>query len=113
MVEDFVDRVVSLLNDRSHGMLITVVHAFSSWRIMGRTIKVIVRATRRFAAGPLPCQIAVESTATEHHDAGGISNPFLQVQILTMLRLLGSNNVKASEEMNEGNIKKCGECNLV
>ena len=25
MVEDFVDRVVSLLNDRSHGVLITVV----------------------------------------------------------------------------------------
>jgi hypothetical protein len=35
------------------------------------------------------------------HDAGGISDPFLQVQILTLLCLLGSNNVKASEEMND------------
>ena len=33
------------------------------------------------------------------HDVGGISNPFLHVQILTMLRLLGANNVKVSEEM--------------
>ena len=35
------------------------------------------------------------------HDMGGISNPFLQVQILVMLQLLGANNVKALEEMND------------
>jgi len=41
------------------------------------------------------------SGVSPDHDVGGISDPFLQVQILTMLRLLGSNNEKASEEMND------------
>jgi AP-1 complex subunit gamma-1 len=35
------------------------------------------------------------------HDMGGISNLFLQLQILMLLQLLGANNLKASEKMND------------
>ena len=35
------------------------------------------------------------------HEIGSISDPFLQVQILTVPHLLGTNNEKASEEMND------------
>ena len=35
------------------------------------------------------------------YDVGGVSDPFLQVQLLTLLRLLGVKNEKASEEMND------------
>ena len=36
MVEDFVDRVVSLLNDRTHGVLITVVQLMTRVLVMDR-----------------------------------------------------------------------------
>mmetsp|Transcript_35871 Transcript_35871/g.76585 ORF Transcript_35871/g.76585 Transcript_35871/m.76585 type:complete len:1004 (+) Transcript_35871:193-3204(+) len=112
MVEDFVDRVVGLLNDRSHGVLITVVQLMT---------RVLVMDGRGEDADEdndeeSPCRVAflrlvpslvkllrnlLSMGYSPDHDVGGISDPFLQVQILTLLRLLGAGDVKASEEMND------------
>jgi len=35
------------------------------------------------------------------HDVAGITDPFLQVKIIRMLRLLGRNDAQASEKMND------------
>ncbi|KAL7462372.1 hypothetical protein ACHAXS_002751 [Conticribra weissflogii] len=119
MVEDFVDRVVSLLNDRSHGVLITVV------QLMTRVLVVDRRHCLEDEQGQddyedrdyeSPCRTAflklvpslvkllrnlLSMGYSPDHDVGGISDPFLQVQLLTLLRLLGANSAKASEEMND------------
>jgi AP-1 complex subunit gamma-1 len=112
MVEDFVDRVVTLLKDKSHGVLITVV------QLMTQVVIIDFRNAEEEGQDPYetPCRASFlrlvptlvkmlrnllgSGYATEH-EVGGISDPFLQVQLLTLLRLLGSGNVQASEEMND------------
>lgn len=117
MLEDFVDRVVSLLNDRSHGVLITVVQLMTRVLVMdGTGGDEYGEMDASNADEESPCRKAflrlvpslvkllrslLSMGYSPDHDVGGISDPFLQVQILTLLRLLGANNVEASEEMND------------
>jgi len=113
MVDDFVDRVVTLLKDKSHGVLITVVQLM--------TVVLLIDMQNAEEEGieditETPCRVAflrlvpalvkllrnlLSMGYSPEHEVGGISDPFLQVQILTVLRLLGTNNEKASEEMND------------
>lgn len=112
MVEDFVDRVLSLLKDRSHGVLITVV------QLMTQVLMIDYRNALEENEDPFETECRqsflrlvptlvkmlrnlLNTGYSPDHDVGGISDPFLQVQLLTLLRLLGANNVKASEEMND------------
>eukprot|EP00587_Corethron_hystrix_P001175 CAMPEP_0113321680 /NCGR_PEP_ID=MMETSP0010_2-20120614/15081_1 /TAXON_ID=216773 ORGANISM="Corethron hystrix, Strain 308" /NCGR_SAMPLE_ID=MMETSP0010_2 /ASSEMBLY_ACC=CAM_ASM_000155 /LENGTH=902 /DNA_ID=CAMNT_0000179889 /DNA_START=136 /DNA_END=2845 /DNA_ORIENTATION=- /assembly_acc=CAM_ASM_000155 len=71
MIEDFADRMVSLLKDRNHGVLLTAVQL---QRSMGYAPEL---------------------------EVGGVTDPFLQVQLLTLLRLFGKDNDEASEHMND------------
>lgn len=112
MVEDFAERVASLLKDKSHGVLITVV------QLMTQVLMIDFRNAEQEGEDPFQtdCRTAfldlvptlvkmlrnlLGTGYAPDHDVGGISDPFLQVQLLTLLRLLGCNNVKASEEMND------------
>jgi AP-1 complex subunit gamma-1 len=112
MVEDFTERVASLLKDKSHGVLITVV------QLMTQVLMIDYRNAEQEGDDPFQtdCRTAflelvptlvkmlrnlLGSGYAPDHDVGGISDPFLQVQLLTLLRLLGCNNIKASEEMND------------
>lgn len=117
MVEDFVDRVVSLLNDRSHGVLITVVQLMTRVLVMdGSSGDDDFGEVNEEDGGESTCRVAflrlvpslvkllrnlLSMGYSPDHDVGGISDPFLQVQLLTLLRLLGAGNAKASEEMND------------
>jgi AP-1 complex subunit gamma-1 len=133
MIDDFVDRVVGLLNDRTHGVLITVLQLMTRVLVMdmeynnhdgeggggggdGGTTTDATTAIVVATTTTTPCRKAflqlvpalvkllrnlLSMGYSPEHDVGGISDPFLQVQILTLLRLLGMNNVKASEDMND------------
>lgn len=115
MTEDFVDRIVGLLNDRSHGVLITVVQLMTRVLVEYKTDEYGEEAEDG-VDDDNPCREAflrlvpslvkllrnlLSMGYSPDHDVGGISDPFLQVQLLTLLRLLGAGNVKASEEMND------------
>mmetsp|Transcript_18547 Transcript_18547/g.27504 ORF Transcript_18547/g.27504 Transcript_18547/m.27504 type:complete len:963 (+) Transcript_18547:196-3084(+) len=113
MIEDFVDRVVTLLKDKSHGVLITVV------QLMTQILLIDAQTFQEEGYESIhetPCRVAfirlvptlvkllrnlLSMGYSPEHDVGGVSDPFLQVQILTVLRLLGSGNEEASEEMND------------
>lgn len=112
MVEDFVERVVTLLKDKSHGVLITVV------QLMTQVLMIDYRFAEEEGEDPFDtdCRKAflrlvptlvkmlrnlLSTGYSPDHDVAGISDPFLQVQLLTLLRLLGANNEQASEEMND------------
>lgn len=112
LVEDFVERIISLLKDRSYGVLFTAVQLMievlvadqrnrekegildgdSSIKISFlRAVPTIVKLLRNVLGGGY----------SNENDLAGSSDPFLQVQILNLLRLLGTGNAKASEEMND------------
>jgi len=112
MVEDFVDRVVSLLKDKSHGVLVTVM------QLMTQLLIIDYRNAEEEGEDPFetPCRTAflrlvptlvkmlrnlLGSGYSVDQDVGGVSDPFLQVQLLTLLRLLGNNNEAVCEEMND------------
>jgi AP-1 complex subunit gamma-1 len=112
MVEDFVDRIATLLKDKTHGVLITVVQLATT------VLMIDYRYAEQEGEDPFqtPSRTAflklvptlvkmlrnlTSSGYSPDHDVGGISDPFLQVQLLTLLRLLGANNAQASEEMND------------
>jgi len=112
MVEDFVERVVTLLKDKNHGVLITVV------QLMTQVLMIDLKNAEEEGEDPFDtdCRRAflrlvpmlvkmlrnlLSSGYSPEYDVGGISDPFLQVQLLTLLRLLGAKNEKASEEMND------------
>mmetsp|Transcript_14919 Transcript_14919/g.36601 ORF Transcript_14919/g.36601 Transcript_14919/m.36601 type:complete len:964 (-) Transcript_14919:1151-4042(-) len=112
MVEDFVDRVVTLLKDKNHGVVITVV------QLMTQVLMIDLKNAEEEGEDPFDtdCRKAflrlvpmlvkmlrnlLSSGYSPEYDVAGISDPFLQVQLLTLLRLLGAKNEKASEEMND------------
>ncbi|KAL7576215.1 hypothetical protein ACA910_013698 [Epithemia clementina (nom. ined.)] len=128
MVEDFVDRVTSLLQDKSHGVLVTVVQLMTQVLLIDfQNAHEQAQEDDEHGGGERPdpydteCRRAflkLVPTLTKmlrnllgtssggsgfmmENEVSGISDPFLQVQLLTLLRLLGTNNVAASEEMND------------
>jgi AP-1 complex subunit gamma-1 len=117
MVEDFVDRVVTLLKDRSHGVLITVVQLMTQVLIVEQRNNELAEEEGYSDDEDYgtPCQEAfvklvpslvkllrnITGGGFAASDAGGASDVFLQVQILRLLRHLGVDNEKASEEMND------------
>lgn len=120
MVEDFVDRVPSLLKDKSHGVMITVMQLMTRMLLTtdkqatrqeeeeeetteeGSPRHLVLTKFRHLVPTLVKLLRSLLSMGySPDYDVGGISDPFLQVQILTVLRLLGENNAEASEQMND------------
>ncbi|CAG2208291.1 AP1G1 [Mytilus edulis] len=99
LLEMFIPSTRTLLNEKNHGVLLTAVclitemcekspDALTHFR---KVVPQLVRILKNLImAGYSP-----------EHDVSGVSDPFLQVKILRLLRRLGKNDTEASETMND------------
>ncbi|CAO3696730.1 unnamed protein product [Rhizopus stolonifer] len=97
--ENFISKSKSLLNDRSHGVLITGITLVTeiceqnpeNITIFRKAVPLLVRHLKNLtSAGFSP-----------EHDVTGVTDPFLQVKILRLLRILAKDDREASESMND------------
>ncbi|KAI9302606.1 adaptin N terminal region-domain-containing protein [Cunninghamella echinulata] len=97
--ENFLSRSKSLLNDRSHGVLITGITLVTEMcqqypeniEIFRKAVPLLVRHLKNLASAGF----------SPEHDVTGVTDPFLQVKILRLLRILAHNDQEASEAMND------------
>jgi len=99
LMEMFLPATRSLLTDKNHGVLITGVTLIiemcekspDTLQHFKKVVPSLVRVLKNLImAGYSP-----------EHDVSGVSDPFLQVKILRLLRVLGHNDSEASEAMND------------
>ncbi|KAH8921390.1 Adaptor protein complex AP-1 gamma subunit [Atractiella rhizophila] len=102
LIDHFIPRITSLLSDRNHGVLLCGV------TLVTEMCKIDENVAREFGGAEKAVPILVKhlkalvSTGySPEHDVSGITDPFLQVKILRLLRILGKGDVEASEAMND------------
>ncbi|GJE90995.1 adaptor protein complex AP-1 gamma subunit [Phanerochaete sordida] len=97
--DHFVSKAKNLLADRNHGVLLTAI------TLVIEMVQVDPACLEEFRnAVPLlvrHLKALVTTGYSPEHDVSGITDPFLQVKILRLLRLLGKGDVQASETMND------------
>ncbi|ORY88257.1 putative gamma-adaptin [Leucosporidium creatinivorum] len=97
LVDHFEGRAMGLLGDRNHGVLLTGVTLVTEMcRLVGgepfrQAVPILVRHLKAL----------VTTGYSPEHDVSGITDPFLQVKILRLLRMLGKDDAEASEAMND------------
>ncbi|RMZ91385.1 hypothetical protein DV736_g1378, partial [Chaetothyriales sp. CBS 134916] len=87
--EHFVDKAKLLLSDRNHGVLLCGLTLVAS--IFRPLVPQLVRVLKNLQS----------SGYTPEHDVAGITDPFLQVKILRLFRLLGHGHAGVSEQIND------------
>jgi AP-1 complex subunit gamma-1 len=99
LAEDYIDCIVGLLKDRSHGVLLTAVQLIA--RVISLKSKVIAQIVFLVPSLVKMLRNLLNLGYSPEHDISGIADPFLQVKLLHLLALLGQNNNEASEAMND------------
>uniref|UniRef100_A0AAV1UGZ0 AP-1 complex subunit gamma n=1 Tax=Peronospora matthiolae TaxID=2874970 RepID=A0AAV1UGZ0_9STRA len=99
LVEDFTESILGLLRSKHHGVLLAGVQLITEVVLLDTAnlkkfsslVPKLVRQLRNL----------LSMGYSSEYDVSGIADPFLQVAILKLLRLLGKNNEEASEAMND------------
>nr|XP_039265373.1 AP-1 complex subunit gamma-1-like [Styela clava] len=99
LMENFIPLTKSCLNDKNHGVALATVSLITE---MCRASPAVLKSLKKLC--PTLVRILknlIMSGYSPEHDVSGISDPFLQVRILRLLRILGSHDGEASEIMND------------
>ncbi|KAJ2934822.1 hypothetical protein H1R20_g2281, partial [Candolleomyces eurysporus] len=99
IADHFVGKAKNLLTDRNHGVLLTAITLVTE---MCNIEEAHLNEFR--SAVPLlvrNLKSLVTTGYSPEHDVSGITDPFLQVKILRLMRILGKGDEQASEAMND------------
>ncbi|KAL3677813.1 hypothetical protein R1sor_020769 [Riccia sorocarpa] len=99
LVEYFTNPAVGLLTDKHHGVLIAAVklchelcqNSEAALEQMRKQVQTLVRILKN---------LVVSGYAPEY-DVGGITDPFLQIRVLRLLRLVGKGDADSSDVMSD------------
>ncbi|XP_014672206.1 PREDICTED: AP-1 complex subunit gamma-1-like [Priapulus caudatus] len=99
LMEIFIPATRSLLTEKNHGVLMTAVVLITimcelSPDTLAHFKKLVPNLVRIL-------KNLIMAGYSPEHDVSGVSDPFLQVKILRLLRILGKNDSEASESMND------------
>ena len=116
LADHFVAKAKNLLADRNHGVLLTAItlvtemceidpNCLEEFRNVSVPSGFVLQSPYRVEqAVPLlvrHLKALVTTGYSPEHDVSGITDPFLQTKILRLMRLLGRNDPRASETMND------------
>ncbi|XP_036218261.1 AP-1 complex subunit gamma-1 isoform X1 [Bactrocera oleae] len=105
LMEIFLPATRSLLSEKNHGILITGVTLITEMcENSADTLLHFKKDSGNREIVPNLVRILknlILGGYSPEHDVSGVSDPFLQVKILRLLRILGHNDVDASEAMND------------
>ncbi|GAD96485.1 gamma-adaptin, putative [Paecilomyces variotii No. 5] len=103
--EHFLEKAKLLLSDRNHGVLLcglTLVTDFCEAEEMEEGPEGVIETFRPLAGGLVRTLKSLTTSGyAPEHDVSGITDPFLQVKILRLLRVLGRGDVTTSELIND------------
>jgi AP-1 complex subunit gamma-1 len=103
--EHFLDKAATLLSDRNHGVLLcglTLVTSLCEADEAEGGEEGIVEKFRPFTGGLVRTLKGLASSGyAPEHDVTGVTDPFLQVKILRLLRVLGRGDAQTSEQVND------------
>lgn len=97
-MDQFAPKVKGLLMEKNHGVLVTGVQLMIE---MCKLDSSVIDGFRKF----VPHLVRIFSSLLQYgfspeYDVGGVTDPFLQVKILRLLRLLGEGDAETSDQMN-------------
>ncbi|KAJ1521985.1 hypothetical protein ONE63_002310 [Megalurothrips usitatus] len=120
LMEIFLPATRSLLSEKNHGVLITGVtlitemceHSPDTLQHFKKNFSVVLGKGKKSSFKECSQEEIVPNLVrilknlilagySPEHDVSGVSDPFLQVKILRLLRILGRNDAEASEAMND------------
>jgi AP-1 complex subunit gamma-1 len=103
--EHFLDKAKALLNDRNHGVLLcglTFVNSMCEAEEMEEGEEGAIEMFKPVVPQLVRVLKNLQSSGyTPEHDVSGITDPFLQVKILKLFRVLGRGDSEISEQIND------------